>query len=182
MKRLYIVVEGQTELEFVREILSPYFREREIFAVTPICIHTSRYGRGGLVNYEHLKNDIKRLLCSERNDFIVSTFVDYFRCPELPDSEQYTLLTNHVARVEMMEQCIARDIHDSRFIPYIQLHEFEALLFASNRGFLAYFSDEQARQTGEIVQSYTNPEDINSSPESAPSKRLLVIKPEYFST
>ena len=62
---------------------------------------------------------------------------------------------------------------------YIQLHEFEALLFSDNTGFEYYFSEDCAKKTAEIISSYDNPEDINSSPEGAPSKRLLAINPDY---
>lgn len=179
MKRLYIVVEGQTEEEFVKGIIAPYLRRYGIVDVTPTLIRTSKRGRGGFVNYEHLKNDVKRLLYSSKTDFIVSMFVDFFRCPELPHKEQYENESDHVARVEKMEKCIEQDINDHRFIPYIQLHEFEALLFSSNDGFGEYFSDKEENETKQIVAQFQNPEDINSSPDKAPSKRLLAIKDDY---
>lgn len=179
MKRLYIIVEGQTEQEFVNEQIASYLRQYEIYEVKPILIHTSKNGRGGFVNYQHLKNDAKRLLSSQKSDFVVSMFVDFFRCPEIPQSERWNRKTNHLDQVEEMEKCVQEDINDTRFIPYIQLHEFEALLFASNDGFAGFFSEEQAGKTQQIINSYDNPEDINTTPEGAPSKRLLAIKEDY---
>lgn len=179
MKRLYIIVEGQTEQEFVNEQIAPYLRQHGIYQVTPILIHTSRNARGGFVNYQHLKNDAKRLLSSSKNDFVVSMFVDFFRCPEVPQKERWSGKTNHPDQIMEMEKCIHEDINDTRFIPYIQLHEFEALLFASNDGFTAFLSEEQAKKTQLIIASYDNPEDINTTPEGAPSKRLLAIKDDY---
>lgn len=61
MKRLYIIVEGQTEKEFVQSIIAPYLQTFNIYSVTPILIRTSKTGRGGFINYEHLKNDISRM-------------------------------------------------------------------------------------------------------------------------
>lgn len=179
MKRLYIIVEGQTEQEFVRSLLAPYLMERKILSVTPILIHTSKMGKGGFVNYAHLRNDAKRLLSSMKGDLIVSTFIDFFRCPEVPFKERWQKLSNHYEQVTEMEKCIAEDINDHRFIPYIQLHEFEALLFSSNAGFEEYFSSQEQERTAAIVHAYPNPEDINSSPSQAPSKRLLSIHPNY---
>ena len=49
MKRLYIIVEGQTEQEFVKSLLSPYLTERGILNVTPVLIRTSKTGKGGFV-------------------------------------------------------------------------------------------------------------------------------------
>lgn len=69
MKRVYIVVEGQTEQEFVNSVISPYLQNFGILNVTPILIRTSRTGRGGMVSYSHLANTIKPLLMSEKNDY-----------------------------------------------------------------------------------------------------------------
>lgn len=177
-KRLYIVVEGQTEEEFVKDLMAPYFLEYGIY-IYPTIIHTSRGHKGGFVNYEHLKNDINRLLKSQGEDVIVTTFVDFFRCPELPETEDCSKIPNHSERVAEMEKAVSDDINDRRFYPYIQLHEFEAVLFSSDKGFIKYFDREQSLELQGIVESYDNPEDINSSPEGAPSKRLLRIVPDY---
>ena len=179
MKRLYIVVEGQTEEEFVESLLVPYFQQFALYSVTPVIIHTSATGKGGFVNYAHLKNKIEDLLRTSSKDIVVSTMVDFFRCPELPSREKWENICNHVDRVTIMENCMAEDIHDYRFIPNIQLHEFEALLFSSTEGFNQYYSEEEASKLSSIVNDYDNPEDINSSPNGAPSKRILAIREEY---
>lgn len=179
MKRLYIIVEGQTEQEFVNTLIAPYLQTYGIYSITPILIRTSKTGRGGFVNYQHLKNDAKRLLISEKTDFVVSMFVDFFRCPEVPNKDRWNRIGNHKEQVEEMERCIKEDIADTRFIPYIQLHEFEALLFSSNKGFQAFFSPEQQESIQTIIHTYDNPEEINTTPEGAPSKRLLAIKEDY---
>lgn len=179
MKRLYIIVEGQTEQEFVNSMIAPYMQQHGVYSVIPLLIRTSKTGRGGFGNYEHLKNDAKRLLSSKKSDFVVSTFVDFFRIPEVPQKERWEKKATHNEQVEEMEQCIAEDINDSRFIPYIQLHEFEALLFSSNKGFESFFSEDDAKDTQQIINTFNNPEDINTTPTGAPSKRLLAIKDDY---
>ncbi len=112
MKRLYIIVEGQTEQEFVNSLIAPYMQQHGVFSVTPLLIRTSKTGRGGFVNYEHLKNDAKKLLSSEKSDFVVSTFVDFFRIPEVPQKERWEKKATHIEQVEEMEQCIAEDINN----------------------------------------------------------------------
>ena len=179
MKRLYIIVEGQTEQEFVNSLIAPYLQQHGVYRVTPVLSRTSKTGRGGFVNYEHLKNDAKKLLYSKKTDFVVSTFVDFFRIPEVPKKERWEKKATHIEQVKEMEQCIAEDINDSRFIPYIQLHEFEALLFSSNKGFEAFFSEGNAKDTQHIIDTFNNPEDINTTLTGAPSKRLLAIKDNY---
>ena len=180
MKRLFIVVEGQTEEEFVRTMLRPYFYSHEIYDVNPILIHTSKSGRGGFVNYAHLKNTVTPLLKSQGLDVVVTTFVDYFRMPHnTPQYEQCMQAACNKDKVVALERCIGEDIKDRRFIPYIQLHEFEALLFSNNHGFEEFFTKEQAEQTSVVVEAFENPEDINTHPQHAPSKRILAIKEDY---
>ena len=92
MKRLYIRVEGQTEQEFVNSLIVPYLQRHGIYDVTPILIRTSKTGRGGFVNYQHLRNDVCRLLKSANDDFVVSMFVDFFRLVN-KDLEPWTINT-----------------------------------------------------------------------------------------
>ena len=82
MKRLNIVVEGQTEQSFVNEVLAPYLRNNGVSLIIPRLIRTSKTGRGGLVNYHHLHNTIKGLLSNPHDgNIVVSSFVDFFRIP-----------------------------------------------------------------------------------------------------
>lgn len=180
MKRIYIVVEGQTEQEFVNSMIAPYLQDFCIYSVTPVLIRTSRSGRGGMINYQHLYYTIKMLLQSSQTDFVVTTFIDFFRIPNtMPLYNESMEKSNDMQRVEALEEAMNENISDKRFFSYIQLHEFEALLFSNNKGFESYFTENDARQTSAIIAAYENPEEINSSPEGAPSKRLLNIKPDY---
>ena len=120
------------------------------------------------------------LLKSQKDDIVVTTFVDYFRMPHnTPFYEQCMQAGCNKDKVAALEQCIWKDINDRRFVPYIQLHEFEALLFSDNNGFEEFFTKEQAEQTAVIVDAFENPEDINTHPQHAPSKRILAIKEDY---
>ena len=184
MRRLYIIVEGQTEAEFIESVLRPYLNEKGIFFVEPIIIHTSKGFKGGFVNFQHLFNDASKLL-KQQSDIIVSTFVDFFRVPtSLPDYDTCMKQSSVEAKINCLEKAIAQSINDRRFIPYIQKHEFEALLYSSNRGFETYFDEGVFNRTQAIMDVYPNPEDINDNPQTAPSKRLdnitqTVLKRKY---
>lgn len=180
MKRLYIIVEGQTEKNFVDGILSKYLYN-EVGApclIESILIHD---GRGGFSNYEHLRNDVQSLLHSIDPDLIVTMFVDFFRIPQahIPEPETWKSEKNHYRQAELMEAAMARDINDRRFVPYIQMHEFEALLFSSMQGFEKYWKTKEVQKIKAIKEKFANPEDINTTPQGAPSKRILAIKPDY---
>lgn len=181
MKRLFIVAEGQTEQEFINTVLSPYLQCFDIFAVTPILIRTSRIGRGGHVNAHHLLNTINGLLRESQDpELVVTTFIDFFRIPNnMPGYKESTQERDSEAQINLLEKALCRKIDNPRFFPYIQRHEFETLLFSANCGFEEYCSEVQSRETGRIINSYDNPEDINSSPENNPSKRILNIISDY---
>ncbi|MDE6825506.1 MAG: DUF4276 family protein [Paramuribaculum sp.] len=174
-RRLFIVVEGQTEEEFMKEVLRPYLSQFGLFDVRPVLIKTSPTQKGGFVSYDHLRNHVGRLLKSEGSNIVVTTFVDFFRAPTFPHEERWKVIADHHRRVEMMERVCEEDINDSRFLPYIQLHEFEALLFSSVNGYIGWFDEKVVQKIGEVVDEYDDPEEINSRPESAPSKRLIGI-------
>lgn len=180
MSRIFIVVEGQTEEAFVKEVLLPHLNDHEVYNVIPIIIHTNtKHYKGGFVNYAHLRNDIQSLLKSEERDVFVTTFVDFFRIPNtIPQYDEIVQKGTHLEQVEKMQESINKDTNDHRFSSYIQLHEFEALLFASNKGFVKWMGEKQA-ETSDIIEKFPNPEDINTSIDGAPSKRLLAIQPDY---
>lgn len=181
MKRLFFVVEGQTEQEFVNSLLRPWLNGNNIYSVTPVLIKTSKYGRGGHINAVHLMNTINGLLReTSDNELVVTTFIDFFRIPNnMPGYDDAMRQADSIKQVAALEQKLAKEINDWRFIPYIQRHEFEALVFSSNAGFEKYCDEEQIKNTATIVNRFKNPEDINSSPETAPSKRLMKIIPNY---
>jgi hypothetical protein len=69
-----------------------------------------------------------------------------------------------------------------RFVPYIQLHEFEGLLFNKIDYFYKEIPNYELIGKDELVKTlidFPNPEMINNSKETAPSKRLLRIVRNY---
>lgn len=185
MRRLDIIVEGQSEREFVSQTLAPYLESRcgiNAYDVSGIVIRTNPNNRGGMSKYSHLREDILKSLASSNKDLIVSTLIDYFRMPgDMPGKNLLDGLTSDHDRVERIESAMFADINDRRFTPYIQLHEFEAFLFSSVKGFESMYSNDSHRVDTlcKIVKGHKNPEDINTSPDGAPSKRIQAIVPEY---
>jgi len=67
-----------------------------------------------------------------------------------------------------------------RFLPYIQLHEYEGLLFSDAQAFASGIAQPHLVQQFEAVRNdFPTPEDINDHPDTAPSKRVLRIYPKY---
>ena len=178
---LIIIVEGQTEEEFIKESFAPWLLGHDIFDVRPIPIRTSQRQKGGNINYRKFKNDVIRFLKSE-NEVLVTSLIDFFRLPtDFPEFKNAQKLNGSERQVEYLENALSDDIGEARFLPYIQMHEFEALLFTDLRGFvqLPGISPRQRLAFEKILQDYPNPELINNDPETAPSKRLEKIYPAY---
>lgn len=174
-RRLIIIVEGQTEEEFVKRILAPWLLHFGIHSVSPIKIATSKIQKGGFVNYAHLKNDTRKYLKNEA-DIFVTTFVDFFRVPvSVPGYLACQQKNQQVdAKIDCLQAAIDADINDPRFQAYIQKHEFEALMFA---GAAAFELQSEAIQNAvaAVPYAFVLPEEINSTPTGAPSKRLESI-------
>jgi hypothetical protein len=188
MVRLYLFAEGQTEQTFADTLIKPHLAQHEVFMHYPRLIaHARKKGkvhRGGGRNYEPMKNDILRSLKEDSNpDAFFTTMIDlYAIAPDFPGlTEAESKRQNPVQRVEFLEQRFADDISDPRFIPYIQLHEYEAYLFADP----TCFEYLDARRTKEIealkaiANQYETPELINDGQQTAPSKRIIARFPDY---
>ena len=67
-----------------------------------------------------------------------------------------------------------------RFVPYIQLHEYEGLLFSDSRAFASGIAHPHLERQFRVVRNaFPTPEDINDNPDTAPSKQILRIYPQY---
>jgi hypothetical protein len=131
-----------------------------------------------------MKNDILRFLTQEKAaDVFFTTMIDLYEIhPEFPGREEAERLRHLPSkRVEALEEAFARDIADRRFIPYIQLHEYEAYLFSDPTCF-RYFYDHHEKALSAlkaIADGYPTPELIDDGQYSAPSKRIIAELPDY---
>jgi Domain of unknown function (DUF4276) len=185
VKKVFIVVEGYTELEFIKRVLSDYLRSKitdQNVTIIPYPISTNANlgKKGGGNSYKHWKKDLLKHTQKLENK-VVTTFLDYYALPEnFPNYENCSTIVKIDERLSCLEQAIKDDIapNNYNFFPYIQKYEFETLLFSSNIGFENLF-DDVAEQTQKVIDQYPNPEDINNSRNTSPSKRLLKIKSDY---
>jgi hypothetical protein len=68
----------------------------------------------------------------------------------------------------------------ARFIPYVQMHEFEAILFSDpNRLSESLGRSDLSDRFVAIREAFSCPEEINDNEQTAPSKRILAICPDY---
>lgn len=175
MRRLVFIVEGRSEERFINKLLIPYLSAKDGLQRIPmhaqqLVTNRKKLIRGGNVSFGKFANDVRNVAAS--GDVLVTTMIDFFRLPA--DFPGYT---TDSLKVDVIEQAIraalAAEVDPAFFLPYIQRHEFEALLFSNMDGFAALDMDEKSLALLEsIEQEYDNPEDINGGAETAPSKRL----------
>jgi hypothetical protein len=101
------------------------------------------------------------------------------RVRNFPQIEQSLVYTNYFTRCNFLERALFTDIGLSRFIPNILLHEFEALLFSDPFAINKYTDIPTNILTTILNQHGNDPERINNSPKTAPSKRLIHHAPSY---
>ncbi|MCP4148866.1 MAG: DUF4276 family protein, partial [bacterium] len=85
-------------------------------------------------------------------------------------------------KVESVEKLFAHDIGSKRFLPYLQLHEFEALIFVEPGQLDKISHMSLSGQLEKVKASFKSPEEINDNPETAPSRRILKVYPKYRKT
>lgn len=179
MKRLIIICEGQTEIEFCKDVLIKHFSNKNIMIQTPLI----KKSGGGIVTWEALKKQINLHL--REKEVFVTTFIDYYGIPDdynYPSWEASKEIVDKNSRMDFLEDAMKSNVGQNRFIPYIQLHEFEGLLFNNIDIFDQNFTSSELntrQELMEILNTYPNPELINDNPISAPSKRLKKIITGY---
>jgi len=183
LKRILLLVEGQTEERFVKTLLAPHFQERNA-AVVPTILVTKfvKDGpnfKGGVSSYSRFRTDLRRLL--HDSGALVSTILDYYGLPA--DFPGMTTRPNAAprARVDHVERRIHEELGSpTNFVPFLALHEFEAWLFASPDELPRTMIQPDRRDAFAAIRgSVDTPENINEGVWSAPSKRIHTIFPSY---
>jgi hypothetical protein len=189
MKRLIVHVEGQTEESFVNEVLRDYLVEKGYHSVEARIVGNARLRRrrGGIRPWPSVRTDIVNHLLQDPG-CIATTIIDYYGLPDdWPGKALAGTFGTAADKARRVEDAIGRDVgmvigdrNPSRFVPFVVMHEFEGLLFSDCAAFSRAVNQPQLLQAlREIRYEFATPEDINDSPETAPSKRLQALVPGY---
>lgn len=177
--RVNILVEGQTEETFVRELLVPHLAAFQVW-LTPRIVETSKGHKGGAVSYSKIVRQVK-LWCLQDQSARVTTLFDVYGLPtDFPGVSIWNSRQPAQPQVATLEATLAASVGQPNLTPYLQLHEYEALLFSDLNAF-AYAEVPPAtiqRWQSDLAQ-FSSPEDVNNSPTTAPSKRLIAHWPTY---
>lgn len=176
MIELTVLCEGPTESGFVSLLLKPHLSTRQVFC-KPIPLNRVNFG---VVPWDKLRHAIKGSIGNSKAHQYTTCMIDLYALPNYPG--QHEPSSSPVEKVQNIEMALRGEIKNPRWLPYIQLHEFEALLYADldaldnaapNFDLSAAIGSLKAEVAG------LQPEDIDEGRQTAPSKRILRRIPEY---
>jgi len=186
------LVEGLTEKIFLADLIVPHLAQRGVY-LTPIVI--SKPGqKGGDVRFARVRDDIE-LHLKQRPDTYLTLFVDFYGIrsdwPGLVEAKAQKAHGNkahgnkaatiHSATQAEVERLFGEYGVYRRFLPYISMHEFEALLYSDPQTLAEQLGVAQAKIDA-ILAECGEPEAIDDSPETAPSKRLATLSARFKKT
>jgi hypothetical protein len=176
MNRVRVLVEGQTERALIRDILKPHFGSHQI------DLHAVMFSRqGGMPRYAKAKDVIVRSL-KEDIALICTTMADFYGMPtDWPGRHQANRCQTCAEKADIVECSVLEDIAGSlgnafnpdRLIPYVQMHEFEALLFSSPKRLAESLGDKKLSSIFSTIRNnFSTPEDIDDHYDTCPSRRI----------
>lgn len=192
--KLFIYVEGQEEELFVNRVVRGHLRPLGVAVQKPILAATSfRIGDddeadvtvGGVTNYEAIREDILDQFAANEVGAadVLTTLIDLYALPANfpghPEAKAQGLTGG--MKAAHIEQAWNADIGHANFFPYIQVHEFEALVLTRPSALAEFYPEhaagiEKLRRECELFQT---PEDINEEKATSPSHRILAWVPTY---
>ncbi len=190
MSDVVAIVEGRTEQTFVRDQLAPHLG---LWGMGIRAILSGKTGHhGGVKPWAQAGRDITIAL---RRGTYVTTMFDYYALPlSWPGREEAQSLpwnerASHVEKrvMDTVSEMMGESFHPAQFIPYIQLHEFEALAFADVQTLasVAAAAGNSSRElllrglSAILTQAKESPEAINDGRDTCPSRRITALVPGW---
>lgn len=135
MRKVLILVKGQTEERFVKDVLQPHLWSRDIHPepkiVTTKVVKVGPQFKGGVSTFRKIETDVLRLL-GDSDAAVVTTMFDYYGLPnDFPGKGGLSGRNSH-ERTKELEAALEKHFdRGPRFVAYLMIHEFEALLFSA---------------------------------------------------
>jgi hypothetical protein len=186
VRRLHVLVEGQTEEAIARDIIAPYFTSGESHVTYSVCPTSRPAGdpafKGGISTWAKLQSVLRNLL-RDSSITVLTTLIDYYGFPKDGPGMPRRPQGSPRQRVEHVEQALSAVVGDSRFLPHLALHETEAWVLVGCARLGEFMGNNgPAEQLQRLVTEAGGPEEVNDGVDTAPSKRILKAYPRYLKT
>lgn len=183
MAGVFLIVEGDTEEQFYKHTFASAFNSH-YFTVVQMPQKrnlTSRVNKGGGVSYASCVDNVRRYLRSSPHCSLVALVYDYYGLHATFSDHLTASERTHDQKVRSIQSRLESEINDPRFRFVLQVHEFESYLFSDPSQLAAHFGKPDSLPVlNAILQDFGNdPELINNSPHTAPSKILVKLFPEF---
>ena len=190
---LFIYVEGQEVELFVNRVLRDHLSRFGVIVQKPILAATSfRVGDdetdvtvGGVTNYDSIRDDILNQFAA--GDIgaadLLTTLIDLYALPTTFPGCGQAMAQGFTGgrKAEHIEHAWKMDIGHPNFFPYIQVHEFEALILTRPSALKEFYPEHAIgiEQLRNECAPFHTPEDINELRATSPSHRILARVPTY---
>jgi Domain of unknown function (DUF4276) len=184
VKQVAILVEGQTEEQFVIRVLRSHVASSGLW-LQPIVVETSRTPTGlkarGGGGWKHYDRNL-RVLLGQGHWHRIGLLVDYYAYPA--DGPGAEAPGTGRPRHQRVLKALAAEYPDPRFVPGLALHEFEAWVIAAAVCDGRLLGEQApAERLREIAKQFDGDvELINDGAMTAPSKRIAAAWPGYSKT
>ena len=185
MTRVHVICEGQTEETFVNEVMAGHFVPQGIYLIPSLVGKPGH--KGGDLRFVRLFKDVRTRLLSDTSAYCTTLF-DFYGLPtDFPGKSAAKRKRSHSDKAQCIREAITAELQAElgeqplrRFIPYVQMYEFEKLLFSDPTSLAEAINEKSlADRFRRIRQAFDTPEEINDNPQTAPSKRILSLFPGY---
>jgi len=174
-KRALILVEGQTEERFVKQVLAPHLLQADLYLIPTILttkvVKSGPNFKGGVGSFGKFKGDLHRLLHGAGQDGLVTMLLDYYRLPsDFPGMTTRPAPLDLFTRVTHVEAALGNAFNDARFLPFLSLHELEAWVFSCPDTLPSVMTQpRQQPMFAAACNGVKTPEQINERPGQNPA-------------
>jgi hypothetical protein len=184
VRRLHVLVDGQTEEAIARDVIAPAFSGSESYVTFSICPTSRPAGgpafKGGISTWAKLQPVLRHLL-RDSSITVLTTLIDYYGFPKDGPGMLDRPAGSSRERAQHVEKALAAAVADDRFLPFLALHEIEAWVLADCTQLGGFMGDSQpATGLQRLVIRAGGPEEVNDGADTAPSKRILSVYPCYL--
>jgi len=164
MSNILLLVDGATKKIFSDDLLSPLFKEISFLLLLLLvgCYHSF---------HKTIKEVNLKIESFNHYDKVILIYDYYGLHPTFKKGIETSWSLEK--SIEFIRDKFTKEINSNKFYFYIQVQEFEALLYSNINEIDNYFETNKLKEIGDILNKVKNNlELINDSTETVPSKRL----------
>ena len=189
-REVYIIVEGQTESAVLNNTVAPHLSRLGV-DIYPKIVGKPGH-KGGNKPFEVVLKEAVNL-CRQDGGAAISTFFDYYKIgadwPGVAEAKAAKTAGADIGTVaSVLDRELARSFAAAvvplgrpiTFIPHVQMHELEALLFADTKVMAEVFLNPALERFFASIRDQAGGcEKINNNPEQSPAYRISAVYPGY---